>query len=322
MTSYLDDFKNTDNFDVRKTEHVDFRYCKKNEYIDIKYIEAQYIEKYFESDTTKSVKTVKAVKFSDWLLRQNDNKNNIDIITIFNQLQKENNINMDTMKRISEEKYIPYDVSSDKSNDISISPNWGDSFEFPDQLKIDYLIVKVGKNKHLSYFVHSRIAIRYLGDISRWFKGIIEAVFESYITGELTSNGEKVYIMTPNNTITYYDNMNESYIDIDLPSFPKEKIEIKKEMGYLYFIKEIIPYKNDLYLYKVGFSNNPDSRFKSHQCSNPRKLIMYNYICCNEYKKAEQYMHKYFSNRKAPLGGGTEWFLLTDAEVDKICDIA
>jgi hypothetical protein len=66
------------------------------------------------------------------------------------------------------------------------------SFEFPDQLKIDYLIVKVGKNKHLSYFVHSRIAIRYLGDISKEFRAKVESVFDRYLQGDLNICNETI----------------------------------------------------------------------------------------------------------------------------------
>jgi hypothetical protein len=90
--------------------------------------------------------------------------------------------------------------------------------------------------------------------------------------------------------------------------------------GYLYFIREETPYSEDLYFTKVGFSNNPERRLCTHQCGNPRKLILVNVIKCLEYKKAEKYMHRYFSDRRTVLGGGTEWFVLREVEINQICD--
>jgi hypothetical protein len=194
--SYLDTFKNADNFDVRKTEHVDFKYCTANEYIDIKFIEAQYIEKYFENDTTRSVKTVKAVKFSDWITRQNIDKNNIDLITIFDQLQREKKIDMNLINQISQEKDIAYNDSNDKNEQESIRAkferNSGELINFPDQLKIDFLVVKTGTTNQTKYFVHSRVAIRYLGDISKEFRAKVESVFDRYLQGDLKICNETI----------------------------------------------------------------------------------------------------------------------------------
>ena len=94
------------------------------------------------------------------------------------------------------------------------------------------------------------------------------------------------------------------------------------EEGYLYFIREELSYSEDIHYVKVGFSNNPQRRLKTHQCGNPRKLIIHNTIKCKDYKNAEKYMHRYFSDRKSELGGGTEWFFLSLEEIDQICSAA
>lgn len=104
------------------------------------------------------------------------------------------------------------------------------------------------------------------------------------------------------------------YIEVD------EFDEKSDEEGYLYFIREEQPYSEDLFFTKVGFSNNPNRRLKTHQCGNPRKLVLVNTIKCEDYKNAEKYMHRYFSDRRSELGGGTEWFVLRTSEIDQICE--
>jgi hypothetical protein len=84
--------------------------------------------------------------------------------------------------------------------------------------------------------------------------------------------------------------------------------------GYVYFLYS----KMDPGHSKVGYSNAPISRLKTLQCGNRLPLEIYKTIPCINYKKLELYMHKYLSNRRSTIGGGTEWFKISLSEIDDI----
>ncbi len=95
-------------------------------------------------------------------------------------------------------------------------------------------------------------------------------------------------------------------------TIPYESLE-PKDIGYVYFIKCVVPEGYVKNLVKIGQTTNVATRLLSLQTGNPFSLVVHKTIESSEYKKIEHALHKKFKDKRINL----EWFDVTDTEIDE-----
>ena len=70
--------------------------------------------------------------------------------------------------------------------------------------------------------------------------------------------------------------------------------------------------------YKIGVSNDVAERISQLQCGNPNKISKIIYRTVPDAYGIERYLHEQFQSCQCQ-GGGSEWFELTDFQVQQAC---
>lgn len=117
--------------------------------------------------------------FSDWLKHENNDRVNENIIADFDQLVKDEEVNLDDLKEICEE-------NEPKLNFLrKIDFNEGKSLmNLPAEIKKDYMIRKIGVKRYAKFYVHRRIIIAYVSFISPEFGALMRSIFDRYTRGD------------------------------------------------------------------------------------------------------------------------------------------
>lgn len=84
----------------------------------------------------------------------------------------------------------------------------------------------------------------------------------------------------------------------------------KKNDGYVYII-----YDKGNGLVKIGRTKDIDKRVVTLSCGN-MNLSLYGYLACEDYYKAESYLHKYFESYKYKR----EWFKISPKKVFEVLE--
>ena len=87
-------------------------------------------------------------------------------------------------------------------------------------------------------------------------------------------------------------------------------IDIEQKNGYLYLLRNTV-----LGGYKIGITTAPDSRFKALSVGDKSEIV--GYWQHHGYRELERYFHKFYKEERVPQ---SEWFNLTDADVDTIVE--
>ena len=86
---------------------------------------------------------------------------------------------------------------------------------------------------------------------------------------------------------------------------------------YVYFIRMVLPkYYHNFNYTKVGFSNDPHTRIKELQTSNPEELFIYRVIPTPNAYKLEQLLHTFLQKERIRC----EWFDISPTFIDTICE--
>jgi hypothetical protein len=89
------------------------------------------------------------------------------------------------------------------------------------------------------------------------------------------------------------------------------ELGVKPDVGYIYILKAANG------LYKIGKTQNLNSRIKTIRTASPVKIEVYRVFQSTEYSKIEIHLHRLFSDFRE-IG---EWFRLTNAELETVDEI-
>lgn len=98
----------------------------------------------------------------------------------------------------------------------------------------------------------------------------------------------------------------------------KPKICNDKSSSCVYFLVTV-PYDGTC---KIGYSDNTQRRIVGLQTGNSRKLVVVHIIPTEHATKLESALKHYMSLRRSPNCGGTEWFTMTQFEINKVASLA
>jgi hypothetical protein len=170
--SYLDTYKNKENWSIQKYDDLQIRQHKeKKDFLDPKFMESQIIK------NSKKYKIIRKGTFQDWWNTEKSKRNCNQVEAAFDQLHKDGLANTNDIVMISNEKKLKLlDLEKPADGRFSIPLE-----NIPKDLKISYMIRKNGQ----SWGVHRRIIICYLTSISDAFAAKVNSIFDRFVSGDL-----------------------------------------------------------------------------------------------------------------------------------------